>query len=618
MTVAQITPFDGKVALWHWRGAAVAENTIEDLVRTIKQWSPYVTQVWVKTSDGSDWMSQYDTKPSMAISGPASIARWVQVLEANGMEFHAWCVPKGQNIEAEADIITQTCQVPGVRSMIMDIEPYAGFWQAGSAPIRPFMTRIRRGVGGKFHIGMSMDPRRQHYNTIFPSEWKPFINSVHPQTYWASFQRPIQEVIDEVYQVWGNYGLPIFPALQGNAPAAEITQARNYAMQQYKAAGLSWWRFGVIGSSQFPAINQPMKPGPVTPPPPTAPPPGGGGFGQEIVVTPDNDPRFTFGTYNGQPPSQVFQTFPGTWGWQVRYKPTVATQTQAWALWTPGITRSGWYEISVFVPARHATTASARYRLYGAVGQPSLLQININQSAYRNLWVPLGVYQLNANDGRSGVVFLNDLTSESNQEIAFDAVRWREVVGTNPSTQYLADGYDVPMGTSTERADTQIWPGNWFDATGFAVRYFMGQPAEAYHTGADLNLNQPFWDADAHSPVYAAASGVVTFAGRLTGWGNVVVIRHDPLVTNGKVMYGRYAHVEQIVVRVGDRVQRGQQVANVGNAEGAFPYHLHFDLSQTNILETDPFDWPRLDLNRLLANYSNPQEFVRSNRPARR
>lgn len=618
MPAAQITPFDGKVAFWHWRGAAVAENTIEDLVRTIKQWSPYVTQVWVKTSDGDDWMSTFDTKPAMAISGPASIARWVQVLEANGMEFHAWCVPKGLNIEAEADLIIQACQVPGVRSMILDIEPYAGFWQGGSTAIRPFMTRIRRGVGGKFHIGMSMDPRRHHYNSIFPNEWKPFINSVHPQTYWASFQRPVQEVIDEVYQVWGNYGLPIFLALQGNAPATEIQQARSYAIQQYKASGLSWWRFGVVGSTQFAAINQPMKPGPVTPTPPSAPPPGSGTYGQEIVVTPDNDPRFTFGTYNGLPPSQVFQTFPGTWGWQVRYKATVPTQTQAWALWTPGITRSGWYEISVFVPARHATTTSARYRLYGAVGQPSLLQININQSAYRNLWVPLGIYQLNANDGRSGVVFLNDLTGESNLEIAFDAVRWREIVGANPSSPYLADGYDAPIGTSTERADTQVWPGNWFDATGFAVRYFLGQPAEAYHSGSDLNLNQPFWDADAHSPVYAAASGVVIFAGRLTGWGNVVVIRHDPLITNRKVMYGRYAHMEQIVVRVGDRVQRGQQIANVGNAEGSFPYHLHFDLSQTNILETDPFDWPRLDLNRLLANYSDPQEFIRNNRPVRR
>jgi murein DD-endopeptidase MepM/ murein hydrolase activator NlpD len=272
----------------------------------------------------------------------------------------------------------------------------------------------------------------------------------------------------------------------------------------------------------------------------------------------------------------------------------------------------------VFVPHRHATTANARYRLYGAVGQPNLLQIPIDQSAYRNLWVPLGVYQLNANDPRSGVVFLNDLTNEPDREIAFDAVRWREILGNNPISQYIADGYDAPMGTSTERAETTLWPGNWFDATGFAVRYFLGQPSEAYHTGADLNLNQPFFDADAHSPVYAAASGTVVFAARLTSWGNVIVIRHDPLITNGKVMYSRYAHIEQMVVQVGDRVQRGQQIANVGNAEGLFPYHLHFDLSQTNVLETAPFDWPRLDLNRLLANYSDPLEFVRNNRPARR
>jgi murein DD-endopeptidase MepM/ murein hydrolase activator NlpD len=126
-------------------------------------------------------------------------------------------------------------------------------------------------------------------------------------------------------------------------------------------------------------------------------------------------------------------------------------------------------------------------------------------------------------------------------------------------------------------------------------------------------LNLPS-DADAHTPVYSTASGVVMFAARLPTWGNVIIIRHDPLA-NGKVLYSRSEHVESIVVDVGQRVQRGQQIARVGNAFGQWAYHLHFDLSPTTILETKPEHWPAKDLNDLLANYIDPRDFITKNRP---
>lgn len=611
------TPYDGKVALWQWKSSSVLEKTIEEFVRTIKQWAPHVRQVWVKTSDGSDWMGKYDDARSpLAINGPDSIARWVQVLEANGLEFHAWCVPKGKDVNAEADLITQTCNIPGVRSMILDVEPYRGFWEGGREAIRPFMVRLRRGVGGKFHIGMSIDPRRHHYTRIFPEEWRPFVNSLHPQCYWESFERPSDEVLDEAYEVWGSYGLPIIPALQGNASAISIAQARDYVLSFHNAVGLSWWRFGVIGPTQFPVINYPVS---SVPPPDDDDdtPPATGHYGAEIVVTP-NDPGFRAGTHDGQAVEAVLKTFKGTWGWDVKYKDTRVDRSQVWGLWDPGLTVSGWYEVAAFVPARHATTTSARYKLHGVQNSSSELLIQVNQSQYANLWVPLGIFQFDANNAKAGIIFLNDLAYENGREIAFDAVRYRQILGRIPSAEFMADGYDAPIGTKTERQEDDMWPGHWFDATGYAARYYRGTPQEAYHTGADLNLNRPYWDADAHSPVYAAASGVVTFAERLSGWGKVVVIRHDPLVSTGQVLYGRYGHVEDIRVRVGDRVQRGQQIASVGNAEGTFPYHLHFDLSPTKVLETAPWDWPKLDLERLRRNYVDPQKFVVENRPLSR
>jgi len=542
------TPYDGKIAIWHWKGNALSEETIEDVVRTIKRWAPNITQVWVKTSDGENWMGEFDTDRDLAIDGVASVDKWVRILSANGLEFHAWAVVKGRNIVAEADRIIEVCNRPGVKSMVLDVEPFSGFWTVGKDPIRPLMTRIRRGVGGRFHIGIAVDPRPQHKPHIFPEEWRPFVNSVHLQVYWETFQRPYEAVLQEAFDTWKDYGLPLFPVMPGSAPRDEIVAGSDFVRNRFKVSGMSWWRLGVIGPVEFPVINTSME---VDGTQPTEPPPQGGRYGIEVIVTPDS-PRFSYGAFGGQDPNQQFQSFRGTWGWNVKYKKTVAQTSTVWARWDPDLVASGWYEVSVFVPSRHGTTENARYKLHGVLGTSSELEIPIRQIPYYNVWVPLGVYQFDANNAQAGIVYLNDLTGEDNKEIAFDAVRWRQIVGITPTDKYLADGYDVPIGTAAERAAAEVWPGKWFDATGFARRYRVGTSGEAYHTGADLNLNHPYWDADKHSPVYAAASGVVTYANRVAGWGNIIIIRHDPLITTGQVLYGRYAHVQDMRVKVGD------------------------------------------------------------------
>jgi murein DD-endopeptidase MepM/ murein hydrolase activator NlpD len=605
------TPYDGKVAVWHWKGDSIAEETIEELVRTLKTWAPAVKQVWVKTSDGEYWQGEFDTDRDLAIDSVASVDKWVRILNANGLEFHAWAVVKGENVVDEADRIIEVCNRPGVKSMILDVEPYAGFWQAGPEQVRPLMTRIRRGIGGRFHIGMAVDPRSQHKSRIYPQEWRPFVNSVHLQLYWETFQRPVNEVLKEGFDTWKNYGLPLFPVLPGGAPRDEMDAARKRVVKTHNATGISWWRFGVIGPVEFPVINHPIEDvGNGEEPPPS----GQGRYGIEVVVNPDS-PRYRDGAFGGQNVDDLMSEFKGTWGWTVRYKGTVKSSSLVWARWNPDLVASGWYEVAAFVPARNATTGNARYKLHGVLGSSSELEIPVRQSAYYNVWVPLGVFQFDANNAQAGIVFLNDLTGEDDKKIAFDAIRWRQIVGIIPTDKYLADGYDSPVGTAAERKSDSMWPGKWFDATGFARRYRIGTSGEAFHTGADLNLNEPYWDADAHSPVYAAASGVVTFAGRLTGWGNVIVIRHDPLLSTGQMLYARYAHIENIMVQVGDRVVRGQQISKVGNADGLFPYHLHYDLSPTTILATQPWHWPKLDRDNLLENYIDPLDFTRNNRP---
>ncbi|MDQ7024502.1 MAG: peptidoglycan DD-metalloendopeptidase family protein [Anaerolineae bacterium] len=627
------TPYDGKVAVWHWKGDAVAETSIQELARNLKNRAPNLKAIWVKTSDGADWQGRFD-RSDMAVNGPDDIDRWVSALAAEGLEFHAWCVPKGVDVDAETSIISAVCQRPGVKSMILDIEPYTGFWQGGSAGVRPFMLKIRQQVGGGFHIGMSIDPRPWHYNSVFPEEWFPFVNSIHPQCYWYTFRNTPEETLQQAYDTWGGYGRPVIPALQGDAPLIDQESAHTLATQRHAATGVSWWRYGVI--SQYGAVNLPIElsnPG-NNPTDPTD------NFADEVLIVPKGA-GFRSGTYTGQ---QEFQEFAGTWNWSVLYKSTSVNTSAVWAEWKTTLPESGRYEISTFVPARHATTTKARYKVHGIKGTTTEVVIDINQYANRNRWVPLGIFELDKNQNNAGKVFLNDVTGETGKEIAFDAIRFRRIV-TVPSTGGgssggsggssgggsssggtgttcpsvvngvpVADGYDSPVGTIEQLDDAKVWPDGWLDASPFGRLYFVGTPSEAYHTGADLNWGSPY--ADKGLPTYACANGVVTFAGTLRVWGYVIIIRHDPLYDpSGQVLYSRYAHVQNLMVQAGDRVTRGQQVAEIGDGFGRFVPHLHFDLSPTTVLEIRPSDWPGTNQASLLKNYIDPLAWIRRNRP---
>ena len=73
-------------------------------------------------------------------------------------------------------------------------------------------------------------------------------------------------------------------------------------------------------------------------------------------------------------------------------------------------------------------------------------------------------------------------------------------------------------------------------------------------------------------PVRAAASGVVSYVGNsLRGYGRMLVIKHD------KGYLSVYAHNSQILVKEGDKVQRGQKVAEMGNSDSS-DVVLHFEL----------------------------------------
>ncbi len=86
-----------------------------------------------------------------------------------------------------------------------------------------------------------------------------------------------------------------------------------------------------------------------------------------------------------------------------------------------------------------------------------------------------------------------------------------------------------------------------------------------FHHGIDLAARRG-------AKVVAAASGLVTWAGKRGGYGNLVEITHaDGYVT-------RYGHSSKILVSRGEMVRRGQPIARVGSTGRSTGPHLHYEV----------------------------------------
>jgi len=99
------------------------------------------------------------------------------------------------------------------------------------------------------------------------------------------------------------------------------------------------------------------------------------------------------------------------------------------------------------------------------------------------------------------------------------------------------------------------------------------------HKGIDL-------PAPMHTDIYAALDGVIVYAGKARGYGNLVTIDH------GNGVSTVYGHESVTLVHEGDIVHRGDKIAEVGRAGNATGPHLHFEL-RINGVQQNPL--PVLD-----------------------
>jgi len=90
------------------------------------------------------------------------------------------------------------------------------------------------------------------------------------------------------------------------------------------------------------------------------------------------------------------------------------------------------------------------------------------------------------------------------------------------------------------------------------------------HLGVDINGNTG-------SPIFAAKSGTVVFSGWKGDYGQCIIIDH------GYGIQTLYAHASKLLVRVGDTVNAGYEIAKVGSSGNATCSHLHFQVMLNGI-----------------------------------
>jgi murein DD-endopeptidase MepM/ murein hydrolase activator NlpD len=116
-----------------------------------------------------------------------------------------------------------------------------------------------------------------------------------------------------------------------------------------------------------------------------------------------------------------------------------------------------------------------------------------------------------------------------------------------------------------ELENIYVWPVHGRITSYFGRRH-LGLGTASFHRGLDVA-------APHGTPIYAARSGTVTFAGWSSqGYGYLVKIRHF----GGEETW--YAHQSQIVVDLGESVRQGELIGRIGSTGISTGPHLHFEV----------------------------------------
>ena len=116
-----------------------------------------------------------------------------------------------------------------------------------------------------------------------------------------------------------------------------------------------------------------------------------------------------------------------------------------------------------------------------------------------------------------------------------------------------------------------VWPTRGRVSSDYGYRKSPINGRRVFHNGIDIVASRG-------TPVWSAMSGQVGYVGRDNVYGNYVVINHR---SGYRTLY---AHLHVVRVKVGDTVETGQRIGDVGSTGLSTGSHLHFAINQNGVI----------------------------------
>jgi len=110
-----------------------------------------------------------------------------------------------------------------------------------------------------------------------------------------------------------------------------------------------------------------------------------------------------------------------------------------------------------------------------------------------------------------------------------------------------------------------IWPTKGWVSSGFGNHTSPFTNEKEFHSGIDISGRM-------NTPIIAPADGVVSSVRQTYGYGKTLVINH------GYGLKTTYGHLRKFLIKKGQYVKRGQEIALVGNSGRTTGPHLHYEV----------------------------------------
>ncbi|GGG08852.1 peptidoglycan DD-metalloendopeptidase family protein [Paenibacillus aceti] len=165
-------------------------------------------------------------------------------------------------------------------------------------------------------------------------------------------------------------------------------------------------------------------------------------------------------------------------------------------------------------------------------------------------------------EGSSGLKTVEYRITKENGEVIAEEWLGQEVT-KKASPKIIVKGTKIVLG---EGSGDFAWP-----VSGARLTSSFGKRWGRTHKGVDL--------VSSNKTIKAADDGVISFAGKKSGYGNCIIVDHK----NGyKTLYG---HLSKISVKKGEVVEKGTKIGVMGNTGRSTGTHLHFEIHKNGNLQ---------------------------------